>query len=214
MTNILKYNYQVLPSTHVGLLHDFSVEPHWRDTDDWTSLCNARSGHNDGTFSSANRAVLQTCVKPWMRCIVEIGVSRDSWFESSSRVLIENKHPDCLYLGIDIEDRSWVTNMGQNVHFTQQSSYNVENIVGIIQQLGHEWIDLLFIDGDHSVNSVLTEWQFTQYVRPSTGVIALHDTNYHPGPWCLMDSLDPSMFKGEKYCETVNDWGFGIIYKL
>lgn len=197
------------PSTKWGLLNNFSIEPEYKDTADWipsTKHCSPIGG----IFSEANRIELKKRIQPWMKCIVEIGVSHHGWEESSSRVLIENKPEGCFYFGIDIADRHFITEKGTNVAFLQGTSYNVEeNLKVILNQ--HEYIDLLHIDGDHSVVSVLTEWDYVKHIRPNGGVVAVHDTKSHPGPWCLFECIDPDCFTIERTCVDDNDYGLGIL---
>ena len=42
----------------------------------------------------------------------------------------------------------------------------------------------------------------------------MHDTNYHPGPKVLLESIDSSMFESKKYFEGEVDWGVGTSKKL
>lgn len=210
MPNLINYNLKKIPTKKWGLLHEFSVLPEFNDNDDWTTfsyVCVTK----EAPFSSANREILKSVVEPWMRSIVEIGVSRDGWDVSSTKVLFDNKHPDCDYVGIDAEDRSWACAKTTNARFLQNSSWDVVNNLQFIMSTGHQWIDLLFIDGDHSVNSVLKEWDYAKLVRPNGGVIVLHDTNFHPGPWCLAESVDPELFTVSKFCETPDDFGITVL---
>jgi hypothetical protein len=198
-----------LPTNKWGLLNSFTIYPEFSDEADWTDMC-LRCKPFGTPFSAANRAVLSSYVEPWMRLIVEIGVSRDGYDLSSSKILIENKHPDCRYVGIDPEDRSWITSLGQNVTFLRNSSWDVIGNLKHILNDRCSQIDLLMIDGDHSVNSLLKEWEYAKFVPPG-GAIVLHDTNFHPGPWCLCESVDPNIFEVTKLCEDYNDYGLAVL---
>lgn len=208
MVDIVEYPLKKTPTRRFGLQHEFSIEPEFSNWADWTSLCYIAT---TPAFSEANREELAKYVEPWMRTIVEIGVSRDGWDYSSSKILIENKHVDCNYFGIDIEDRNWILEKGSNVYFKQNSSYEVDENIADIKKLGNEYIDLLFIDGDHSVNSVTKEWMYAEYVNPNGGIIVLHDTNLHPGPWCLLRSVDQGLFEVTRLCEREDDYGMAVL---
>lgn len=216
MPNIIQYPIKEIPTKKWGLKHEFSIYPEYNDNDDWTSQCNnflaeGATWFPQAAFSEANRAALKPYVEPWMRLIVEIGVSRDGWEFSSTKVLLDNKHPDCRWVGIDIEDRNWVCENSTNCTFIKNSSWDVEANLSRILEQGHKYIDLLFIDGDHSVNSVLKEWDYAKLINPEGGVVFLHDTNFHPGPWCLCESVDTNLFTVEKMCETRGDWGVAAL---
>lgn len=214
MSNIVNYQYKKLPTKRWGLQHEFTLYPYFDDNADWTNLCeHCKPLDSTHAFSESNRIELAKYVEPWMRSIVEIGVSRDGYEFSSTKVLLENKHEDCRYLGIDIEDRSWIVEKASNVSFIQNSSWSVmDNMPRIIEN--GPWIDLLLIDGDHSVNSVLKEWDYAKIIRPNGGVIVLHDTNFHPGPWCLIENIDTSLFEATKLCVNETDWGLAVLRRL
>lgn len=212
MARLVNYPMCRLPTNQWGLSSGFSVFPSFRDEDDWTDLCTL-AAVNGPAFSAWNQAELTKLVEPWMSLIVEIGVSRDGWEFSSTRVLLEQKPATCHYIGIDIGDRDWVASKATNVAIIRNSSYDVQNNLQQILALGR-WIDLLLIDGDHSVNSVLKEWEYAKFVRPNGGVIVLHDTNFHPGPWCMCECVDTSCFEVRKLCETADDWGMGVLRRL
>lgn len=210
MQDLINYPMTTRPTNKWGLLFEYSIEPTYSDTADWNPPVGACQPF-ETPFSTANRQVLQGYVEPWMRSIVEIGVSRDGYNESSTKILLDNKHPDCVYLGIDIEDRTFILDKGTNVNFLQHSSWDVEHNMSVFSQLGQPYIDLLFIDGDHSINAVLQEWDYAKYVNPNGGVIVLHDTNFHSGPWCLLKALDPNLFTINKYCVSYNDYGIAVL---
>ena len=153
-------------------------------------------------------------VKNNCRSILEIGVigkpHHPSNVGTSTEFLMEMKNEDTVYLGIDIEHRS-IQNTERNIHFHQTDSMNTEEVLEKIKELGIDEFDFIFIDGWHSVNVVLHEWE--NYVIPflsKKGIVVLHDVNSHPGPYVLFEALDDSIFDSEKYCEG-NDYGIGVI---
>lgn len=210
------YNIVTSPTERWGLLHEFSLNGAGQDCNDsmdWTQITKHCTPEG-GIFSELNRKELKNQIKPWMKLIVEIGVSYHGYEESSTKVLVDNKPKDCIYYGIDIGDRNYVKDNGENVHLIQDTSLNIEKNLQLIFSHGHEYIDLLHIDGWHSVENVREEWNYAKYVRPNGGVIAIHDTNYHPGPCVLMKSIDKSCFKKIlNPCEVENDYGFTILIR-
>lgn len=213
-----KSDYKIVttPTTRWGLLHGFSLNDAGQgilDDEDW-SIITKRCDPEDGIFSALNRAELKKHIHPWMKLIVEIGVSFHGYEKSSTKVLIDNKADDCLYVGIDTGDREFVRENGKNIEIIRNTSLAVEDNLKTIFSHGNEYIDLLLIDGWHSVTNVRGEWDYAQYVRPNGGVIAIHDTNYHPGPCALMKSIDPYCFKEIlNPCEVENDYGFSILIR-
>lgn len=155
-------------------------------------------------------------VKDNCSAILEIGV----WGEPhhpdnagrSTELLRDLKNKETVYLGIDIKDRSFINDPENNMNFFQCDSMNTEAIYNKIEELGIEEFDFIFIDGWHSINAVLHEWE--KYVIPflsNGGIVAFHDTNTHPGPYALFESVDDEMFESEKYC-LGNHYGIGAIW--
>lgn len=148
--------------------------------------------------------------------ILEIGVARFKKNNNpSTHTLLKNKQPECVYVGVDIADKRYLLSEGfENIHILQTSSSNINEIMGYIKSIsGSERIDLLHIDGYHSVNQVIDDWRFSKYV-PKTGAIIMHDTNVHPGPVELIKALDVDLFDITKYFEDrTDDWGITVIRK-
>lgn len=153
--------------------------------------------------------------------IVEIGVNRQTdeidpnWGVSrltSTIVLLENKRPQDIYIGIDIDDKSYLQNVSRNVHTIQSDSADHAFIRSKFKMLGVNKIDYLFIDGWHSVNQIVEEWKYTDILSPN-GIVAMHDTNSHPGPYLLMESIDPNMYDVKKYLSDIVDYGMGIAVR-
>jgi hypothetical protein len=46
------------------------------------------------------------------------------------------------------------------------------------------------------------------------GVMAFHDTNYHPGPVALLDAIDTDIFSVELFGRDESDWGVGVVQRL
>lgn len=161
-------------------------------------------------FSACNQSVLEMYidkVKP--RSILEIGVSRLSTNkadQTSTSVFLSKKSPDCVYIGVDIEDKSHVK--GESVFTLKADSGNIEQVMEFARSKGVEGFDFIFIDGWHSINQVLKEWEYSNFLNKG-GVIGFHDTNYHPGPKALLNSLKD--WKVDWHCD--HDWGIAFVTK-
>ena len=79
---------------------------------------------------------------------------------------------------------------------------------------GHQFIDFMFIDGWHSINQVISEWQYWEKMIPN-GVMAFHDTNHHPGPVAVLDAIDTNIFTVEYFGRElgISDWGVGVVQR-
>jgi cephalosporin hydroxylase len=152
-------------------------------------------------------------VKDKTKVIVEIGVARLSgsvlYEHTSTTILINNKNDDTIYIGIDVEDKKFLEKEKPNVHTIQARSEDYETIKQKFDELGIKQIDFLFVDGWHSVNQVIDELFYVDYV-PAGGVIGYHDTNFHPGPSRIINALKPEMFDVRRHCINKIDWGTGF----
>jgi hypothetical protein len=64
--------------------------------------------------------------------IVEIGVMRDRNKQNTTLQFLKQKPKDCIYLGIDIEDRSYILSLADNVHFLRTDSGDFNKIINYI----------------------------------------------------------------------------------
>lgn len=170
-------------------------------------------GWDGREFSKCNQEELKRVllkVKP--RAILEIGVSRlttNKYENTSTAIFLNHKEKDCVYIGVDIEDKSYLT--GDNVFTLKEDSANIELILQFARSKGVDLFDIIFLDGWHSINQVMKEWEYRHFLNKG-GVIGLHDTNYHPGPKFLLDTIkDSREWKVEKCC--LLDWGITFLYK-
>jgi len=167
-------------------------------------------------FSVCNQAALTNefvKVKDQTKVIVEIGVSRitynQSYDQTSTSIFLNHKRPDTLYLGIDIDDKIFLQGLGRNIFTLQSKSENYEVIKAKLDALKITQIDFLFVDGWHSINQVIDELWYVDFMKPG-GIIGFHDTNYHPGPSRIIKNLNPDIFEVTQYCEQQDDWGIGF----
>ena len=140
--------------------------------------------------------------------ILEIGIGRNQ-SKSFCHVFFDNKKTDTKYIGLDVEDRSWVIDEGNEIYFLQSDSSDYDNNISIFKNsFGLKSFDFIFIDGWHSINQVLIDWQYTNLLNPG-GIVGFHDTSKHPGPYMFIRNLDKNKWDViENSCPE--DWGIGF----
>jgi hypothetical protein len=175
----------------------------------------ARQIEKHDYYSFKNRMLLVKCMQELNldklttahRLILEIGVGRkERLVNTSTFTLLGYKAVTTKYYGIDKSDRI----------FWKQNFKNIEILQAKSEDVFPTWdwdIDLLHIDGSHSVNGVLTDWQFTLFVKPY-GIIVLHDIKAHPGPNLLVDAIDRDIYTVHKlFLNDPKDFGMAVVYK-
>jgi cephalosporin hydroxylase len=195
--------------------YPLAVDKDMYTSNDWfRDLTNQKThSYPDGYMSEMNIRIISDYfnrIKDSAKLVVEIGVMPNMGVLSSTKVLIQEKNKECAYLGIDIEDRNYVNNYGENIHMLQTDSRNTSIIVEKIKQLGGS-IDFLFIDGLHTIEQVKHELALIPYVKKG-GVIGFHDTMIHIGPNVWLKAFDPNKFTINSYYEY-NDWGISMLVK-
>jgi cephalosporin hydroxylase len=183
----------------------------WPDAKDEESVINTYSGQE---VTECNREALKQQflkVKNNCKAILEIGIGRNGK-DSFATVFFENKNNDTKYVGVDIEDRSWLVDCGENIFTIQGNSSNYDEIVEIIKdKFEIEKFDFIFIDGLHSLNQVLKDWEYTNLLS-DTGIVGLHDTSHHIGPFLFIRNLDKNKWDViENACPQ--DYGIGFATK-
>lgn len=143
--------------------------------------------------------------------ILEIGVDRPNNpnENSSTKIIFNNKRDETVYLGVDLNDKSNLDDPEKNIHTLKSDSMNKELVYSKLKELKIKKFDFIFIDGWHSINAVMYEWE--NYVAPllsKSGVCLFHDVNTHPGPYYLFECLDRDIFEVSKYC---NAMGLGVV---
>ncbi len=163
-------------------------------------------------FSKGNQDILRECVlriKP--KAILEIGVQRNI-HNSSTDIFFDNKSDDCVYIGVDIENKQYLNNREKNIHVIHSDSSNYDKIFEVMKDLNVEKFDIIFIDGLHSINQMLKDWKYVEKLSDN-GCVLVHDTNKHPGPVCVFDAIDENKYIKKKFCEQDNDHGIAVIIK-
>lgn len=167
-------------------------------------------------FSDCNKSQLIKYFKkvaPHAKAILEIGVHRNGG-DSSTWCFLNYKNKETFYFGIDIVDKSFLNDEENNIYTLQENSSNTEKIMNFVKSTGVEKFDFIFIDGYHSINQVLDDWKFTEYLAEG-GIVGFHDTNMHTGSMLFVDHLNPAKYNIEKCCKTwMLDWGISFVSRI
>jgi cephalosporin hydroxylase len=213
-TNDILSKVSKLPTDIYGLKYRPSVEPHISNDTDWLG---APTPEPPLHFTPLNHEALTYAYNKLSsppKLIVEIGVNRSESYEvSSTSTLLKLKPRECMYIGIDLNDKSIINNFENNVFTLRGDSANYEMLYKLMEWHGQEQIDFMFVDGWHSVNQVIAEWKYWERMIPG-GVMAFHDTNYHPGPTVLLDAIDTDIFSVEWFGRGEADWGVGVVQRV
>lgn len=154
----------------------------------------------------------QVCRTFMSHGIVEIGVNRNG-DGSFTQALLKNKPDHIPYLGIDVEDKSYLNNPAKKIYTIQASSFEQDKNREYMRAIGLEKISILFIDGDHSVNAVVNDWRYADLLSDD-GVVMLHDTVSHPGPRVILEAIDKQLFKVDRHFPNEDDYGLAMAYRI
>lgn len=144
------------------------------------------------------------------KAILEIGIGRNA-DKSFAYVFFNSKKKDTTYIGLDIDDRSFLNDTDKNIHTIRDDSSNYEQNLIRFGEIGVDKFDFIFIDGWHSINQVLRDWEYTNLLAEG-GIVGFHDTSCHPGPNAFINSLDTKKWVVEKNM-CPNDWGIGFAWR-
>lgn len=147
------------------------------------------------------------------RCkvIVEIGINRNG-DRSMTHAYLKNKSDDCIYFGIDIEDNTLLNDDENRIYTIKINSFEQDKIRAAMKDVGIDKIDILAIDGWHSINTAINDWKYADMLSDN-GVVVLHDTNIHPGPVCLFEAVDETLFDKVRHCTDYTDYGISTFRK-
>ena len=145
------------------------------------------------------------------KSILEIGVGNRSE-RSFTKLLLDNKLTSTKYFGVDIKDKSDLNDIKNNVFTITTNSSNIEEVLSFAKSHNVEEFDFIFIDSWASINQVLNDWRYIELLSKD-GIIAFHDTNFHPGPTDLVNNLKNDKYKISKRCVEKTDWGMTFITK-
>jgi len=209
----MRIDFQKLQSNVKGLLYLPSIGND--DADGLPEFMSSKSVPTEFSPNDQNKLLEYfMAIKDKCKCIVEIGVCRNPYGNTSTSILIDNKLDSTIYIGVDLEDKSFLNNPSKNVYTIKGSSFDRQAVYDLMEKLGVKEIDFLFIDGWHSINAVINDWMYTEKLSPY-GIIGFHDTSVHPGPALVLDAVDPSMYLKRKFFEDLtNDWGISFAIKI
>lgn len=198
---------QKRPTTVPGLKFFPDLEPHISNDQDmppfgWVSSVEV---------SDCNLEIVRGAVRelgPHLSAVMEIGVNRNGE-RSMSRIIMDDRPPGSFYLGVDLDDKSYLNDAERNTHTLQCNSHEQSRIRDYLRNNGVNHLDLLFIDGWHSVNTCVNDWLYADLVRDG-GIVILHDTNSHPGCVALYQAVDENAWVKERYC-LENDFGIATF---
>lgn len=196
-----------LPTTVYGLKFFPSLEPHYNNDYDGPYAnsygCRAVSSDNLNTVSN----VINSLGNKLAACL-EIGVDHSN-SESISKILMNQKPSKCVYVGIDLEDKSYLNDLENNIFTVQCNSHDQKTVRDFLKSKNIEKLDIIFIDGWHSVNTTINDWSYVDLLSDH-GVVIVHDTNTHPGDIALCESIDTNLFTVERLC-LGQDAGIALI---
>jgi hypothetical protein len=145
------------------------------------------------------------------KSILEIGVA-SKLQRSFTNFFIENKLNGTKYFGVDKEDRSFINDSAKNIYTIKTDSANIFEVKSYLKEHGIDKVDFIFVDSWASVNQVLADWLYIELLSDD-GIIAFHDTNFHPGPSDLVNNLKQDKYEVYKKCVSNQDWGITFITK-
>lgn len=181
----------------------------------YDDVCGPPWGYLTYELTDCNRVALeQRFLSIQDRCyaILEIGVHNNA-DKSMAEIFYKHKMDDCFYVGIDIKDKSYLNNPAKNIYTIMNDSGDYENNMQTIRALGIEKFDFIFIDGPHTVNQVLKDWEYTRMLSDH-GIVGLHDTRVHPGVYRFITALNTAKWNVEEnVCRYGDDWGIGFASK-
>lgn len=176
------------------------------------------SAREETTVSLADRAAIAVELPVHAApVIVEIGVGFPPSFDrSATKLLIDHvKAQGGRYLGIDIADRASQVRAEayDGATFLQVDTKASGTVAWVAEALAGRPIDFLFIDGDHSINGILADWELTALLAPHA-CVGFHDTAYHPGPYLFTRALNEARWHVlPNVIDDPDDWGVGFAWR-
>lgn len=181
---------------HTGV-SSASVEMHTvRDAVNVTKVTTGNKQFSESNWQAYARD-LSACNHP-ITCL-EIGTGTPDDTYSTTWTFMKYAPAGSQYVGVDknmgkisairnFKNHSEVTLHAINCLSTETNILSTE-----LASIGIDEFDILFIDGNHSVNSVLHDFTLTSYLKRD-GAVYLHDTAIHPGPRLLLSAINPDYY--------------------
>lgn len=206
------------------LIKDIRTFTSYDDQDNFCDLLKHPSGYDDlaiklGGDSQNGYVEVTDCnrqallfnflrIKENCKSILEIGIGRNGK-ESFSYIFTKNKNKDTVYIGIDLDDRSFLNDSENNVHTFKVDSGDYLNNLKLFESLNVNSFDFIFIDGWHSINQVLHDWEYTNLLTDD-GIVGFHDVTCHPGPHYFVKNLNRDKWLVSENC-CPEDWGICFV---
>ena len=144
------------------------------------------------------------------KAILEIGIYRNGPL-SFTNIFLEEKKDETIYVGIDVNDTTYLNNNEKNIFTIRNTSSDIEKNMNLCKSFGVEKFDFIYIDGDHSINQVLIDWEYTKWLSDD-GIVGFHDVTAHYGPMRFIAALDKEKWNViENMC--VNCCGIGFAWR-
>lgn len=197
------------PTLIYGLKFLPSLEPHVSDNRDEPAW-----GWPYGPeVSDGNLEVVRSVVERMgdkCRAILEIGVHRNEG-RSMTNILMDRRPAGSVYVGVDIDDKSYLDDHSKKNFTIKSNSHDQKKIRSFLESIGVKEIDILMIDGWHSVNTCINDWCYTDMLSQH-GCVILHDTNAHPGCISLFHSVDENLFEKTRFHTEMHDMGISTFW--
>lgn len=202
------FDFKTRPTDIFGL----TAEPYFeKESDNDSDSLNFRGPYPIREVSLESYNYVYDWVKVWKpQTIVEIGVFQN--IRGFTHALTSAKSSEAIYVGIDRDDKRYLGSPVDNIHMIMSDSAAQDYVRSQIRSFGATPIDLLFIDGFHSLRMVLNDFRYADMLSEK-GVIFMHDTNFHPGPNIVFRYVDENIFEKELLFVDHNDYGLGILRK-
>lgn len=208
----LAYPVKRKPANVYGLKYLPTIEPAYSDDSDFIFGLRKHVKHEITQQNLDKMREVFLSKRDTCKCVMEIGVHRNAE-GSFTHIFLNNKRDETIYLGIDVEDKSFLDDRSRHIFTLQTDSSNQDLVRQRHRELGNHKIDVLLIDGWHSVNMMVNDWKYVDLLA-GDGVVVVHDTNCHPGPVCVFDAVDERFFQKQKFFMKDADWGMAILQRI
>ena len=205
------YDIEVVIIEHPISIYGLSYMPQLKDYPNHVDSCSFTRWHSKEITKKSFDLVKEISKEFMTDGIMEIGVHRNDE-ESFTNALLHNKPDHIPYFGVDLCNKDYLNNKEKNIYTLKSDSRNQEYVREEIKKIGMNKISILFIDGDHSVNTIINDWKYTDLLSEKA-IVFIHDTNGHPGPVVLLDAIDKKLFEVKKYFEYDDDFGLSTAIK-
>ena len=167
-------------------------------------------------ISDCNRDVVKTVIHSFggnLKSIMEIGVHRSesNGDDTFTSIFLKEKPQHCIYIGIDLGNKSFLDDKDNNIFTLECNSIEQDRVRNFLKKNNVDKLDILSIDGYHSVNMTVNDWKYADLLSDN-GVVIIHDTNYHPGDVVMPYAVDENIFEITKHC-LGSDCGIAVFKK-